>query len=362
MTSLTTLPYESISRRFKDQVDQARDYTIIAHDNIFRSGLCSTPVFDSSFENLAGYLNGLMTACEGLLFEEIFHGDIIETEEGPAYDIVTRVPLCHPAFPREVSLDKILSRLTLVRGIGSSTERSLKRKGCRSVRDLIHNRRYQGQAEKIVRVADQGEPLDICRLISGWFPQAHPLSMIGASLHDPGRMVFLDLETLGFFSRPIIILGIGVFHEEALEVHQIVLRDIMEEPAALAIAGSFLQEDTVLVSYNGRAFDLPYLRERSAYYGMPFQSPAVHYDLLHVARRLYGGLVPDCRLGSLEKHLFLIERENDVPGFMVPECYGRYMDSGNAGVLIPVIAHNRQDIVSLALLMARAIGDAHECC
>ena len=47
-------------------------------------------------------------------------------------------------------------------------------------------------------------------------------------------------------------------------------------------------------------------------------------------------------------------REGDVPGFEIPARYFRYVRSGDARPLEAVLEHNRLDLLSLALLTARA--------
>ncbi len=362
MDSVSVVRFETISRRLRERTDLKRDFSIVRNDNMFRAGFANAPVFESDYVEIADYLNNLSQSCEGLGFEEVFPGNVIQTGDGPAYDIVTRIPLDYPVFTREEVISRILSCLTLVRGIGQATERSLRMRGCRSVRDLLHSRRYRGQAVDIIRTAENGSAVEVSQLLSGWLPGSHPLMLLGSSLHDTDRVVFLDLETLGFFNRPIILIGIGVIRKDLLEVHQIILKDIDEEPAALEAARSYLNADSVVMSYNGKAFDIPYLRERYAYYGERPPQTAVHYDLLHAARRQYRCRIPDCRLSTLEKHLFSVERGTDVPSSMVPECYERYRSTTNAGVLVPVVAHNLQDIISLAMLAGCLIRDAYDRC
>jgi uncharacterized protein YprB with RNaseH-like and TPR domain len=95
------------------------------------------------------------------------------------------------------------------------------------------------------------------------------------------------------------------------------------------------------------------------YYGMPPPFDLLHYDLLHFSRRRWAGEVADCRLATLERHLFGVIREMDVPGALVPEFYDTYQRTGNPGPLIPVVMHNRQDVVSLALLFYRMLAEGH---
>jgi hypothetical protein len=86
---------------------------------------------------------------------------------------------------------------------------------------------------------------------------------------------------------------------------------------------------------------------------MPGDLERSHFDVLHFSRRAWRGQFPDCRLTTLERNLFGIERADDVPSSLVPEFYETYMRTGNAGPLIPIVEHNRMDLVTLANLFSR---------
>ena len=48
-----------------------------------------------------------------------------------------------------------------------------------------------------------------------------------------------------------------------------------------------------------------------------------------------------------------MERHEDVPSGLVPDFYKTYLKTGNIGPLIPIIEHNRQDVVTLARLLSQ---------
>jgi tetratricopeptide (TPR) repeat protein len=87
--------------------------------------------------------------------------------------------------------------------------------------------------------------------------------------------------------------------------------------------------------------------------------------MLPVARRLWRYARPvvdvpgvqndSCSLGALERVLFGVQRTGDVPGFEIPGRYFSFLRSGDASPLEPVLEHNRLDLVSLAVLTARAL-------
>ena len=109
------------------------------------------------------------------------------------------------------------------------------------------------------------------------------------------------------------------------------------------------------MTYNGKSFDLPLIETRYALNRLttPF-ADMPHVDMLHHARRLWHGRDEDHRLGTLESAILGHEREGDVQGFEIPARYFHYVRTGDARPLAAVLEHNRLDLLSLALLTARA--------
>ncbi len=54
----------------------------------------------------------------------------------------------------------------------------------------------------------------------------------------------------------------------------------------------------------------------------------------------------------MERAVLGVTREVDVPSEYVPICYQNYLRTGSAAPLVPVIAHNREDVVTLARLLS----------
>jgi uncharacterized protein YprB with RNaseH-like and TPR domain len=184
------------------------------------------------------------------------------------------------------------------------------------------------------------------------FSKSHPLALHASGFHTPEELLFVDIETLGLFSSPIIVIGLAQSNGETLNVHQYVLRDVHEEPAALAAFLSHVDAHSALVTYNGRTFDVPYIEQRLAYYQIRGDLLRAHFDALHFARIKWRGMMPDFRLFTIQKHL-LGARETDIPGALVPEFYETYLRTHNVGPLLAVIEHNRQDLVALAHIFSR---------
>jgi hypothetical protein len=84
--------------------------------------------------------------------------------------------------------------------------------------------------------------------------------------------------------------------------------------------------------------------------------PTNHVDLLSPARAIWKHRLPNCTLGTIERVVLGTRREVDAPGWMIPQIYFDYLRTRQIDALIPVLEHNRTDIVSLARLTAIVHG------
>jgi uncharacterized protein YprB with RNaseH-like and TPR domain len=183
-----------------------------------------------------------------------------------------------------------------------------------------------------------------------------------------GRLLFLDLETTGLAGGAgtyAFLVGCGWFESCAtsaagaspgcFRTRQFLLTDFTAERALLEAVGELAAGLACVVTYNGKTFDLPLLETRFSLQRMPPPFTEVaHVDMLHPARRMWREEEVECRLTYLEQTQCGHEREDDVPGFEIPSRYFHYVRSGDPRPLEAVFEHNRLDIVSLAMLTARA--------
>jgi len=173
-----------------------------------------------------------------------------------------------------------------------------------------------------------------------------------------GDLLFLDLETAGLANAPVFLVGLMAVEGEDLVITQYLARTYAEEAAITAHFVAELQRRGVLVTFNGKTFDLPYMRVRAAATGVPFCCKAAHLDLLHVSRRAWRDQVPDCKLQTLERRICGRYREDDIPGTEVPEAYHAFVHTGDATDIARIMDHNARDLLTLADLLAR-IPDEH---
>ncbi len=180
----------------------------------------------------------------------------------------------------------------------------------------------------------------------------------GLSSLDLSRAVFLDTETTGLglgTGTYVFLVGCGFFEGDDFITRQYFLRDLDEEPAFLAALQADLERFEAVVTFNGKAFDLPLLENRFVLARRRPRLPADrHLDLRHAAARLWRERLASCSLSSLEAGVLGFARYGDVPGELIPLLYFDYLRSGDARIVEPVFVHNRHDILSLTALTVKA--------
>ena len=242
----------------------------------------------------------------------------------------------------------------------------------RGERFLVIDRKYvPGHRHGHMAIADTLPPDEGC-----W--SRFPL-LNGSTIHSPcdGRMLFLDLETTGIAGGAgsyAFLVGCAWYQDGCLRVRQFFLSNFASERVLLEAVAEVAALCGAVVTYNGKSFDLPLIETRfqlhrleTPFAGMP------HVDMLHPARRLWRDDAPDdgrrddlagrpsmgrlsggCRLTALEQTLCGHVREGDVPGFEIPSRYFHFVRTGDPRGLAAVMEHNRLDLISLAMLAARA--------
>lgn len=173
---------------------------------------------------------------------------------------------------------------------------------------------------------------------------------------SPRDIVFLDLETTGLSSSPLFLIGVLVAEREGFVIRQFLARTYAEERSVISAFAEGAGRKRLLVSFNGKSFDLPYLRARAAATGVTPPEFQAHLDLLHAARRVYSQVLPNCRLQTLERYVCRRHRVEDIPGEHIPDAYHHFVRTGNAVQVARIIKHNAQDLVTLLELLVRMLG------
>lgn len=194
------------------------------------------------------------------------------------------------------------------------------------------------------------------RAIDGVVPSNVPVDRYGTfdSLIDanPEDVVYVDIEATGLTAgTPLFLIGSLVYEDGHLRVQQSLARDYTEEAALLTHFSESFNRANVVVSFNGKSYDLPYIRDRCLFMGVPFRLQQAHVDLLHVGRRLWRKRLPNCKLQTLEQYICKRTRRGDIPGAEIPDAYHSFVKTGNAVQMRDILHHNALDLLTTAEIL-----------
>jgi len=151
---------------------------------------------------------------------------------------------------------------------------------------------------------------------------------------------YLDIETTGLspYLDDITVIGIYLVTDEAPRFVQLVGEEITRENLLRALEGA----DTIF-TYNGRRFDLPFIRDRL---NLNLEDEFRHHDLMYDCwrRNLYGGFK------SVEQQLGIPRRLAGMSGFQAVILWWKYRSEGDRTALDLLLEYNREDVVNLRVL------------
>jgi len=169
------------------------------------------------------------------------------------------------------------------------------------------------------------------------------------------RVVFLDIESTGLFNCPTFLIGTMALCGDDFVIRQFFARDYSEEKCLIEILSKHLSQFDAVVTFNGKAFDMPFIRDRAIYHGIRSSNRHLdrlfHLDLLHHSRRHWRRTLPNCRLQTLELHVCHRRRTGDIPSCEIPRVYHDYVRTGDPYLLVQVFHHNMLDLVTMSELL-----------
>jgi uncharacterized protein len=220
-------------------------------------------------------------------------------------------------------------------GVSAAEERGLWAAGVHCWEDL--GRRTEESYQPLARrLADSFE-----RLAHGdprYFADALPAAEHWRLFPEFRRSIaYLDIETTGMGPRAAITT-VSIY--DGREVRCYVSGENLQQfPYDVRDYG-------LLVTYNGKAFDVPFIER---FFGTKLHH--AHIDLMHVLRRLgYTGGLKGCerKLGIDRKEL------SDLDGYFAVLLWQDYQARRNRKALETLLAYNVQDVVNLETLMVKA--------
>ena len=302
----------------------------------------------------------LLIKYNEMKLEDIMDCNIVHTSCGDALKITTRQKFNFNIENNDFK-SQINSNLKLLPKIGIKTEENLKNKGYDTIESLVNHDKYGDVASKFVNNIDGMSFSQIIDMLDSnkYSKKCRDNVLKSISLTDIENFKFMDIETKGLSNVPIILIGVAEIKNNHIVTSQYFLRDYTEEASVIEAYLSHLDEDSVHVTFNGKSFDVPFIKNRCRYNRIENNFNLPHLDLMYFAKNLWSEQLPNCKLQTIEKELFNIEREGDVPGQYIPGYYDTYLQKDNIGPVVPIIEHNAQDIISLASFLEKMYRDVN---
>lgn len=174
---------------------------------------------------------------------------------------------------------------------------------------------------------------------------------------EPEEIIFLDTETTGLdrgANTYAFLTGVLYFKDKKWHLKQYFIESPENEVLLMKVLSELLSQFKVLVSYNGKCYDIPLLDNRFKYHKSDYSIRNLGFlDLLHLSRRFWKPILQGCKLQNIETVIldFVRDYSNDIPGEMIPKAYFDYLASNNAEEISNVFYHNEQDLYSLTKIL-----------
>lgn len=173
---------------------------------------------------------------------------------------------------------------------------------------------------------------------------------------DPRGALYVDTETTGLAGGTgtvPFLLGLAWFDADAgcFIIEQALLRRLGEEAPILALFARRVAAASMIVTFNGKTFDLPLLRTRYVMNRLPAPAEPPHLDLLHLARRVHRTRLRSRTLIAVESEILGRVRVGDVAGGDIVATYAHFLRTGDEDALLGVVEHNVADVLSMVAIV-----------
>lgn len=158
--------------------------------------------------------------------------------------------------------------------------------------------------------------------------------------------MILDIETTGLSPQyhQVILVGIIYAKNNKWYITQIFCDHRTEERELLLELKEYIK-DQLIITYNGYAFDIPFLNKRYAHHKIYYKLNAYsNFDLYRVVRASKKALnLPNYKLKTIEEYLG-IYREDQISGRESVLLYDAYEETRDKELRRVILLHNADDI------------------
>ena len=161
-----------------------------------------------------------------------------------------------------------------------------------------------------------------------------------------------DIETTGLSpaNSKVILTGILKVDEFGCgTVQQFFADQNDDEEGVIRATMDALRDTDYVVTYNGRHFDMPFMKKRAEKYGLEF--PDLYNLDLYLLISGYAPfkeVLPGLKQKNIETYMGIaISRDDEISGKESVELYNRYMETKRFELEEKILLHNHDDIIQL---------------
>ncbi len=163
-------------------------------------------------------------------------------------------------------------------------------------------------------------------------------------------IAYFDIETTGFDKDrdKVVLISLGQYiTNNSFKIIQYFAQSLAEEIDILKAFCTELSKYKTWCSYNGLAFDEPFIRRRLVRNRLNFQVPDDHVDLYRRIKPYHKQLgMERCNLKTVEKFLG-VDRMDKIDGAISVQLYDEYLETKNDKLQDILMLHNYEDVLHL---------------
>ena len=161
-----------------------------------------------------------------------------------------------------------------------------------------------------------------------------------------------DIETTGLSpaNSKVVLTGILTADKDGhCQVHQFFADQPDDEKSVIQATIDALRNADYVITYNGRHFDMPFMKKRAEKYGLTF--PDIYNLDLYLLISGYAPfkeVLPGLKQKNIESYMGIsISRDDEISGKESVELYNRYMETKRFDLEEKILLHNHDDIIQL---------------
>ncbi|MCF0149889.1 MAG: ribonuclease H-like domain-containing protein [Firmicutes bacterium] len=174
--------------------------------------------------------------------------------------------------------------------------------------------------------------------------------------HDPYlknlNYAIFDIETTGLSPVGNMVISASFYDPKTEQLLQLFSEDPAGEEQVLRKTAELLSARDAVITYNGRSFDLPFVKARAKKYGIDASMPLLWNADLYLWLKKYwpmAELVPSLRQKAVEEILGVEDhRTDEIGGAECISLYSRYLQLGRPQDKETILLHNGDDVRQLA--------------